>query len=44
MVRRESTNDERDARTAVMQREEEGSLCDPGSQLLLFGSARVVRG
>ena len=25
-------------------REEEGPLCDPGSELLLGGSARVVRG
>ena len=31
------------ART-VVGREEEGSLCDPESELLLGGSARVVRG
>ena len=31
------------ART-VAGRGEKGSLCDPGSELLLGGSARVVRG
>ena len=31
------------ART-VVGREDEGPLCDPGSELLLGGSARVVRG
>ena len=29
---------------AEVGREEEGPLCDPGSELLLGGSARVVRG
>ena len=29
---------------AEVEREEEGPLCDPGSELLLGGSARVVRG
>ena len=28
----------------VVGRGEEGPLCDPGSELLLVGSARVVRG
>ena len=31
------------ART-VLGREEEGPLCNPGSELLLGGSARVVQG
>ena len=29
---------------AEVEREEEGPLCDPGSKLLLGGSAGVVRG
>ena len=29
---------------AEVGKEEEGPLCDPGSELLLGGSARVVRG
>ena len=29
---------------AEVGREEEGPLCDPGSEVLLGGSARVVRG
>ena len=29
---------------AVVGRGEEGPLCDPGSELLLGGSTRVVRG
>ena len=38
-----SSRDKNEART-VMGRGEEGPLCDPGSELLLGGSARVVRG
>ena len=30
------------ARATVVGRGEEGPLCDPGSELLLGGSARVV--
>ena len=32
------------ARTTVVENGKEGLLCDPGSELLLGGSTRVVRG